>query len=387
MKSYAFTTLTAASLALLANIAAACNPYLDSSCVSTNPALGKTTTIDFTQASSDFSTTGGPVTYGSNGAVLSVTASGVAPTLISNWYIMFGKFEIVMQVAPGAGLVSSAILQSDDLDEIDWEILGSTPTVAQTNYFGKGLTTSYDRENDTAAANNPPTFHTYTIDWNAERIIWSVDGNAERTLTAANADPGQYPQTPMQIKIGPWAGGDQSNSALGDGTRNWATANSGVYTNWNAAPFIMYVKSVTVEDYSTGTDYTYGGSKFISGGGSYTDVSSTGGSVNGGATGGSVGSSSPSSSSPVSSSPASGQVSPSSNPTSEPALQPAHTGYPWVPFSPSSSTLIPSSSPSSLVSHPIIEASTSSGAASAASSRNFIYLLLGLASFALARMF
>jgi len=381
MKSHASSTFTAASLALLANIAAACNPYLDSGCISTNPALGKTTTIDFTQQSSDFSSTGGPITYGSNGAVLSVTASGVAPTLISNWYIMFGKFEIVMQVAPGAGLVSSAILQSDDLDEIDWEILGSTPTVAQTNYFGKGLTTSYDRESDTAAANNPPTFHTYTIDWNAERIIWSVDGNAERTLTAANADPGQYPQTPMQIKIGPWAGGDQSNSALGAGTIAWATANSGVYTNWADAPFNMYVKSVTVEDYSTGTDYTYSGAAFMKSG-DYQLVTAQGGSVNGGVTAGSAGSSSPSSSSPVSSSTASGQVS--ANPTSEPALQPAHTGYPWVPFSPSS-TLVPSSSPSSLVSHPIMEASTSSG--TAIDAPVYLLLLLGSTITALARMF
>ena len=175
---------------------------------------------------------------------------------------------------------------------------------------------------------------------------------------------------------------DRSNTALGDGTIEWATANTHVYSNWAEAPFNMYVKSVTVEDYSTGTDYTYGGTEFIQSGGVYQHVTAEGGSVNGGATGGSVGSSSPSSSSPVSSSPASGQVS--ANPTSEPALQPAHTGYPWVPFSPSSSTLNPSSSPSSLVSHPIIEASTSSGTATD-SPVYLLLLLLGSAVLALTR--
>ena len=43
-----------------------------------------------------------------------------------------------MRAAPGTGIVSSAILQSDDLDEIDWEWIGGSSTKAQSNYFGKG---------------------------------------------------------------------------------------------------------------------------------------------------------------------------------------------------------------------------------------------------------
>lgn len=213
MKTYTHSLSAGAVASLLITIASACNPLKDSGCTPSNPALGKTVTVDFTKGtSSEFSTTGGAVTYNSNGAQLSVTGAGIAPTLISNWYIMFGRVEVVMQTAPGVGMVSSAILQSDDLDEIDWEILGATPAVAQTNYFGKGLTLTYDREVDVAATTSQTAFNTYVIDWDSERITWSVNGVVERTLLAANADANQYPQTPMQIKVGPWAGGGKLQS-------------------------------------------------------------------------------------------------------------------------------------------------------------------------------
>ena len=214
MKTYTPSLSAGAVASLLLTIVSACNPLKDAGCTPSNPALGKTVTADFTKgASSDFSTTGGPVTYNSNGAQLSVTAAGIAPTLISNWYIMFGRVEVVMQTAPGVGMVSSAILQSDDLDEIDWEILGATPAIAQTNYFGKGLTLTYDREMDVPAPTSQTAFNTYLIDWDSERITWSVNGVIERTLLAANAG-NQYPQSPMQIKVGPWAGGGELTHCL-----------------------------------------------------------------------------------------------------------------------------------------------------------------------------
>lgn len=47
---------------------------------------------------------------------------------------MFGKVDIELQAAPGAGIVSSFVLQSDTLDEIDWEWLGADPDEVQSNY-------------------------------------------------------------------------------------------------------------------------------------------------------------------------------------------------------------------------------------------------------------
>jgi hypothetical protein len=41
---------------------------------------------------------------------------------------MFGYFEVVMRAANGTGIVSTAILESDDLDEIDWVSTSTPPT-------------------------------------------------------------------------------------------------------------------------------------------------------------------------------------------------------------------------------------------------------------------
>ena len=54
------------------------------------------------------------------GAVFSISSDGNAPTITSTKYIFFGRVEIVIQAAFGVGIVTSAVLQSDCLDEIDW---------------------------------------------------------------------------------------------------------------------------------------------------------------------------------------------------------------------------------------------------------------------------
>lgn len=250
-----------------------CNPTTQSGCPA-NPALGKSLTIDFTNGASDEFTASSNPTYGSDGAMFTVSQSGDAPTLSSKWYIMFGKYSITTKAAPGTGIVSSAVLQSDDLDEIDWEWLGGAVAEVQSNYFGKGQTTTYDRAAIHAVANTQAEFHTYTTEWTENQIIWSIDGTVIRVLNAGQAN-GQYPQTPMQLKIGSWAGGDSSNS---QGTIAWA----GGATDYSAGPFTMYVSSISIVDYSTGTSYSYGDSS-----GSWESIVAAGGAVNGNS-GGSV---------------------------------------------------------------------------------------------------
>lgn len=160
-------------------------------------------------------------------------------------------------------------MQSDTLDEIDIEFLGGEDSSVQTNYFGHGDTSQYNREQTIAMSNNQDTFHTYTVDWTANMIVWQIDGKTVRTMTPASADPGQYPQTPMMIKIGIWAGGDPSNPA---GTISWA----GGVTDYSKGPFTMYCKSASVIDYSTGSQYVY-----TSQSGTSDSISAVGGQVDG----------------------------------------------------------------------------------------------------------
>ncbi len=58
--------------------------------------------------------------YSSDGVSLTVATSGDCPALETEDYVLFGLFEISMRAAPGAGIVSSIVMESDALDEVDW---------------------------------------------------------------------------------------------------------------------------------------------------------------------------------------------------------------------------------------------------------------------------
>ncbi|KAI1461746.1 glycoside hydrolase family 16 protein [Annulohypoxylon moriforme] len=264
----------AAAAALLSGRAIAqtyssCNPLSSSSCPA-DTALGMAIDVDFTQGEvNSFTSSGGSPTYGLDGVTFTVSKSGDAPQLTSVFYIMFGRVEVSLKSAPGAGIVSSFVLQSDDLDEIDCEWLGADATEMQSNYFGKGQTTSYNRGQFHEMGNNQDGFVTYIIDWTSDRIVWTIDGTVVRTLTSSDAESNQYPQTPMKIKFGAWSGGDSSNA---EGTIEWARGP----TDYSKGPFSMSVKSLKVTDYSTGSSYSYGDTS-----GDWTSIKSDGGSING----------------------------------------------------------------------------------------------------------
>jgi hypothetical protein len=278
-------------------------------------ALGRAVSIDFRSgASSEFTAQGNP-SYDSNGASFTVAKTGDAPQLNSNWYIMFGHVEVTMKAAPGRGIVSSSVLQSDDLDEIDWEWLGAQNDQVQSNYFGKGQTTTYDRAATHSVTNAEGEFHTYAIDWTENRIVWQIDGTTVRVLNANQAN-GQYPQTPMQFKLGAWSGGDPGNP---EGTISWSQGP----TDYSAGPFTMVVQSCSVVDYSTGTKYTYGDTS-----GAWTSIMSEGGSVNAN----SGASSGTDASAPAVTSTSSGNNVPfEGTHRSDTTNAPTPSVYPWVP--------------------------------------------------------
>ncbi len=104
-----------------------------------DPAVGGSVTIDFTKGANDFFTVadGTTLTYDPNmGAVFTIAKDSDAPTITSKGYIMFGRMEVVVQASVGTGIVTSSVLQSDDLDEIDWvcgPFLSLSPTLATAN--------------------------------------------------------------------------------------------------------------------------------------------------------------------------------------------------------------------------------------------------------------
>lgn len=129
------------------------------------------------------------------------------------------------------------------------EALGGDTANIETNYFGKGNTTTYNRAAYEAVTDPQSTLHTYTINWTSSSIEWSIDGNVVRTLGYADAG-NDFPQTPMRLKLGIWAGGDPSNPP---GTIEWA----GGETNYADAPFTMYVKSVKITNLNPAESYRW----------------------------------------------------------------------------------------------------------------------------------
>ncbi|KAK5987802.1 putative glycosidase crf1 [Cladobotryum mycophilum] len=244
-------TLSAAALALAASTLVSaqtftdCNP-LKSTCPA-DPAFGNNkATCDFTKGDCKAFTElpGTTLSFNGNGAVFKIEKESDAPTIKTGKYIFFGRVDVVVQAAAGAGIVTSAVLQSDDLDEIDWEWVGGDNGQAQTNYFSKGDTSTYDRGAFHPVANPTGQFHTYSVEWNSQAVNWLIDGNVVRTLTAAQANGGAtLPQTPMQVKLGTWVAGRKDAP---EGTVQWA----GGYTDFSKAPFLGYYKSISIVDYA-----------------------------------------------------------------------------------------------------------------------------------------
>lgn len=262
MFSKLFTTAAvalAASGLVSAQTHSDCNPVKGDKCPD-DKALAASTEVDFTKGASNVFklAAGTTLTYGADGAVFTIAKEGNAPTITSKNYIFFGKVDVWCKASFGTGIVTSFVLQSDDLDEIDWEWLGGDTAQVQTNYFSKGDDSTYDRGGFSPVSNPQTEWHKYTIDWTNSSLTWLIDDNVVRVLTYNDAKGGTtYPQTPMQIKLGTWVGG---SSTAQQGTIDWA----GGLTDFSQAPFIGYYKKLNIVNYSNGhsgaTAYAYGDS-------------------------------------------------------------------------------------------------------------------------------
>jgi len=193
---------------------------------------------------------------GTNGAVFTITKDDQAPLIKSQKYIFFGKVEVAVKAAPGRGIVTSIVLESDDRDEIDWEWVGADQGNVQTNFFSKGVNEYIHGETHPVGFNPMEGIHTYAIEWTPDFIVYSIDGQEIRRATPAEAENGaKWPQTPTFIKLGTWVGGRPGGS---EGTIEWA----GGLVDMSQAPFVGYYQSVKVTDYCGGRDqaseYVYG---------------------------------------------------------------------------------------------------------------------------------
>lgn len=219
-----------------------------------NPGFGMDYNFVFnrTPKAEVWETTVGPVRYDpETGAGFTITKQGDSPTIRTNFYFFWGRVEIWMKASKGTGVISSVMLLSDNLDEIDWEFFGGNNTVAQTNYYGKGILDHNNAGYHPVAGGVQDDFHNYTIVWTKDALDFYIDDDKVRSVLPQDANNTyNYPQTPMRLYLGIWAGGDPR---LPEGTRQWA----GGDTDYTQGPFDMFVKSARVADFSNGKEYIY----------------------------------------------------------------------------------------------------------------------------------
>ncbi|KAB2015501.1 hypothetical protein ERO13_D08G032900v2 [Gossypium hirsutum] len=144
---------------------------------------------------------------------------------------LFGKIDMNIKLVPSnsAGTVTTYYLRSEGStwDEIDFEFLGNLsgdPYIVHTNVYtqGKG-----DKEQQFYLWFDPTKdFHTYSLLWNPQRIIFSVDGTPLREFKNLESKGVAFPKSqPMRVYSSLWNADD------------WATRGGLVKTDWSQAPF------------------------------------------------------------------------------------------------------------------------------------------------------
>jgi len=108
----------------------------------------------------------------------------------SNNEVLYGKFEMSMKMIKGSGMLSTfftykgnSYLDGVFWEEIDIEILGkNNATVYSTNIITNGLTGPliHDVVEIHLDYSLADEFHTYTLEWTPDSVVWYIDGTMLR---------------------------------------------------------------------------------------------------------------------------------------------------------------------------------------------------------------
>lgn len=133
--------------------------------------------------------------------------------IYSKQTVRFGRWEFRMKAAATPGTVSSFFTYFNDSylgtkpwREIDIEVLGKKPTQFQSNLITGNASSKVTSEDyHSNGADLSTSYHTYTLDWTPDSIVYRLDGKTVRKTSAPDQQVVDLRDTDQGYRMNVWA--------------------------------------------------------------------------------------------------------------------------------------------------------------------------------------
>jgi beta-glucanase (GH16 family) len=130
--------------------------------------------------------------------------------LYSKSTVKYGRFDVRMRTMAGSGIISSFFTyynnsylgSPEPWMEIDIETLGKNTNIFQTNIITGNAASKITSEQVHSFDNLSQNYHTYTVEWTPNYIVWLFDGKEVRRTTGSQVTACQAKE--MSYRFNAW---------------------------------------------------------------------------------------------------------------------------------------------------------------------------------------